>query len=344
MHTLIVGDVTEDLATWVLQHFPLGQLLTDNKFDYLISNVEVLYTSAADLSDKNFTQAILKANRIIFKDPNSWSDFTLKDKTYRAFYYSNKIIENFSNNLIDSDHGNLLDLCANRKSTDRQVWIAGCSFAHGTGVVDQERYGEIFANSSLLPVSFLTYPGTSIPWAADQILRSDIKKADIILWGLTSINRFDTYKNNQVLSIIPNTFSCDWKELYNKLHGIDNKETTKLQYNKFITHISALSRREKKELELATVSNDRLMQAIKSIFQVINFCKQLDVKLILFLHNLSTIEFEYFLIKYIALLDNFIFLSPIIDVDVLDTQHPGPNTHRNWANELIHFAKEKKYI
>jgi hypothetical protein len=344
MRNLVVGDITRDLALWSRENFPTSQLLTDDNFDFSINSADDFYTSLADLSRENFIQAILDADRVIYKKPGRWTDLDLRDQTHQIFYQTDRVIENFTIVDLDVDHGNLLSLYADRKSTGNQVWVTGCSFAYGIGVDSQERYGELFAEVSQLPVSFLAAPGTSIPWAADQLLRSNIKQGDIILWGLTSINRFETYKNRIELSITSTTLSNKWLDLNNKILRTAKDENIKLMCNRFITAIDKLTSQDKNELELALISDDRLMASIKSIFQVMNFCKQLDVKLIIFLHDLSTDEFEYFLMKYISLMDNFVHITPIIDYGNSGTQHPGPNTHRNWANELINFAREKKYI
>jgi hypothetical protein len=70
-----------------------------------------------------------------------------------------------------------------------KLWVAGCSIAHGVGVAPEQRWGELLVQKlGVIPV-FLTAEGSSIEWAADQILRSDINRDDIVCWGLTTPNR-----------------------------------------------------------------------------------------------------------------------------------------------------------
>ena len=76
-----------------------------------------------------------------------------------------------------------------RKTNDSQLWIVGCSFAHGNGINKDQRFGQLLADKFNIPVSFLTQGGTSISWAADQILRSDICANDIVVWALTGAAR-----------------------------------------------------------------------------------------------------------------------------------------------------------
>ena len=76
-----------------------------------------------------------------------------------------------------------------------KLWIIGCSIAHGVGVNSGERWGDIIANKLDIEPLFLTAEGSSIEWAANQILQADIAPADIVAWGLTAPNRFLWYDN-----------------------------------------------------------------------------------------------------------------------------------------------------
>jgi hypothetical protein len=70
-----------------------------------------------------------------------------------------------------------------------KLWIVGCSIAHGVGVLPKERWGALLAQTLGLEPVFLTAEGSSIEWAADQILRADIRANDTVCWGLTTPNR-----------------------------------------------------------------------------------------------------------------------------------------------------------
>lgn len=85
-----------------------------------------------------------------------------------------------------------------------KLWVVGCSFAHGVGVVKNQSWGSIVAEQLSTPVEFLTAPGSSIEWAADQILRADIKPPDVVLWGITSPNRYTYYNElGKVQHLLP---------------------------------------------------------------------------------------------------------------------------------------------
>lgn len=78
---------------------------------------------------------------------------------------------------------------------DITLWVAGCSITHGVGVAAHERWGQLVADRLGYNVKFLTAQGASNEWAADQILRADVKSNDIVLWGLTTPNRFLFYSD-----------------------------------------------------------------------------------------------------------------------------------------------------
>jgi hypothetical protein len=227
-----------------------------------------------------------------------------------------------------NDPLDLLWFADERKSANQQIWIVGCSYAYGKGVDKQERYGQIVADNFNLPVSFLASTGTSISWAANQILRSDIKEHDLIVWGLTGIHRYDSYKN--YIEYPMNSVD--------QFTSVNNEVTDKRK--KFEDQ---LTEEDKDELVKRLFSEEQILMAVRSIFQVINFCKKVNAKLVIFLHTLSYSEAEQLLLKYLNQLDNVVHLSTQIDFGT-DLKHPGPQTHKNWASEIIEFIKRKKLL
>jgi hypothetical protein len=142
---------------------------------------------------------------------------------------------------------NYLNLVDTRKSHNQNLWISGCSISHGVGVDPDQRYGQLLADGLQLPVSWLTLPGSSVEWAADQNLRSDIMSGDIIVWGLTSEYR-----------------ACEWK---------DGR----------IKHINTHDFEASETGSLAMVSEEnRLFKALLAINQVENFCNKIGAQLIAF--------------------------------------------------------------
>lgn len=71
-----------------------------------------------------------------------------------------------------------------------KLWIVGCSISDGEGVLPSERWGALVSQHLNIDAQFLTEKGSSIEWAANQILQADIRPGDVVLWGLTSPNRY----------------------------------------------------------------------------------------------------------------------------------------------------------
>ena len=87
-----------------------------------------------------------------------------------------------------------------------KLWIVGCSISHGVGVDPGQCWGALAATRLDLAPEFLTAEGSSIEWAADQILRANIQSNDIVLWGLTTPNRFVWYDDTGSLQHILNVY------------------------------------------------------------------------------------------------------------------------------------------
>jgi hypothetical protein len=211
---------------------------------------------------------------------------------------------------------NFLSLVDSRKTDSYQLWVAGCSFAHGIGIQRDQRFGQVLAERLNLPVSFLTRPGTSVSWAADQILRSDIKKKDVVVWALTGASRF--------------TFLDDKNIQYHI--GVAN-------YKDF----PIVGHYINKNL---LVSNHMLYESFTHICQVKNYLDKIGAEFILAVmplngqeHDLQTIAFTNDIENSIVLFDQNDY--SFIDVG-FDRIHPGP-LHHKWYADQIHLKYTNLY-
>ena len=223
--TIFVGDVDESLAEEAKKLDPGAFLIDDNNYRDFLSTIPadgniVAYTSIGDLnevSDDNCLEIInvLKsADRLIYIEPAVWSSDSTKQHTMcilQLMHVEGNTAENF---IPISDNFRYLQLVDSRVTKDQQLWFAGCSITHGVGVTKQDRYGEIVANNLGLDASFLTKSGSSIEWAADQIIRSDIRKNDIVVFGLTSEYRKTLWHITQgaMSSMSPGRFDSNTAE------------------------------------------------------------------------------------------------------------------------------------
>jgi hypothetical protein len=218
---------------------------------------------------------------------------------------------------------NLVD--QRQHSNSPQLWVVGCSFAHGLNLPDANtRYGQRVADYLNLPVSFLTAPGSGIDWAHDQLLRSDLTAGDTVIWGLTSINRFSFFEDDQEKFVNARNIGTNSLGMYERVLG------------KIYT------------------SDSQFHRHIRLIAQIKNILKKLNVKLILlFVEDLSIDVYDDGLKKFLGS-DNVVYLSSgnstvpkhnwpqqqrsYLDF-ALDNSHPGPLQHQQWADQIIEYLK-----
>jgi hypothetical protein len=319
--TIFVGDIGKYLADVAKKHDASSTLISSINYQNLSPGT--YYTSIGDLDTLlDFGQILQQADTIVYSPPTKWSDernsvSNMQRWTEKYFSIfccdSSKTVVNF-NFLSPTHKTTMLSIADTRKSNKRQIWIAGCSISHGIGVADQERYGELISKELNLPVTFLTYPGSSIRWASDQILRSDIRANDTIFWGITSPNRLSY-----------------WDE-----------SAGKNQYavlNKFDSHKFLKSLINKKYI----ASDHMIYESLVSIHNVINFCRINHVTLIL-ATLLRGMEI------YLQDVANFVPLAGIFGQNAdnmhldlgTDNQHPGPRSHQFIKEKMLKIYYEIK--
>ena len=200
---IFVGDCDDGLAL-ASRSFDPNAFLIDHRAYYKIINSDfnhgfVAYTSLSDLpkiteTDSPLWTLLQLADHITYHPPAVWSDHsTVFDhwSAQRMTEFLLSEIQRQKNNVegLNLDHyvsTEWLPVVADRLCHGRQLWVTGCSISHGMGVMPDQRYGHLLSHHLQRPVSFLTQSGSSISWAADQLLRADIRAGDIVVWGITS--------------------------------------------------------------------------------------------------------------------------------------------------------------
>jgi hypothetical protein len=209
--TVFVGDSDDSIAIRAKKHTADAFLVEHSNFEEFLSsefsgNVTV-YTAHSDLPKITKNRAVLyevlnKADIIYYSPPVSWSDSDrdffseTNQQSLTLFFLS--IINKQKNNVINFDlseytHNPYISLRDSRKTQSELLWSAGCSIAHGVGVSKDQRYANLISNNINRPLIDLSLAGSSIEYAADQILRSDIRANDIVVWGLTEETRFSDW-------------------------------------------------------------------------------------------------------------------------------------------------------
>lgn len=318
MLTLFVGDTTQELANYANSH---GSSIMASKWNYkkLIkqskTNDIVAHASFGDLGKTSKTESpfytlLLAANSIEYHPPERWSDHSdtyqlhsMQRITEYYLYDINLLKKNVTGLTLDHWTKNIkyLQLVDTRTTPGENLWISGASADHGVGIAPNQRYGQLLADSLELPVNFLTHPeshGTSIEWAADQILRSDMRKSDILVWGLTSEYR-----------------ATEWNSAKNSIKNINPYDFEASEQG-----------------SLAIISEEnRLYKALIAINQVENFCNKIGVQLILF-PLLASESLRLHLSDKRCYIENPYQIG-FIDYGS-DGMHPGPQQHQCWADDI----------
>lgn len=315
--TVYVGDVGEYLKDIAKKFDPTATLVDYSNYQNL--NAGTYYTSVGDFKKlTNFVNTLNQSDVIKYCPPDEWKQSSFV-ANYSMQYWTEecllnilcdpeKIVEGFVP--VDTIKHQMLKLKDKRKTHEQQLWIAGCSISNGCGVSKFEKYGSLIAAELNQSVSFLTADGSSIKWAADQILRSDVRSGDTVFWGVTGRGRLSFWDDLSQDMIFINI-------------GDGDRYKNILSVRKSITPDYLAS--EHMEYE-----------AITSIYSVCNFCNKNNIKLVL-ASLLPGVE------KYLHDLKNFISITNIVDFNNVenfldlghDNAHPGPITHQYYARKML---------
>lgn len=193
-----------------------------------------------------------------------------------------------------------------KKLSNKAIWVAGCSWSSAYGVNSDERWGHLVAKKLELEEVNLAQPGGSIWDSSDQIIRSDMQKGDIIIWGLTSLNRVELIVNGLLGSYPP---------MMALRHPIAH-EYFKIDY----------------------FNSDTLKYlAIRQIYQVIAHCNKIGIELYL-VNFLDQTWIPEILSERKNFLDLSEDVSNLLDYGT-DGQHPGPLQHQKYAKRIIKFIQ-----
>jgi hypothetical protein len=323
--TLFVGDTDSSLSVAAKKHDPTAFLIDHSNYkEFLISKTTqdvTVYTSLGDLP-KNleiFWNLAMSACNIVYVPPEKWSDgmeidildptLSLQGMTenFLLFLSSFRPVKNLELCRFTAKVNPLVD---ERKSNEAQLWVAGCSVSHGVGIETNQRYGQLVANALDISCSFLTKGGSSILWAADQILRSDIRQDDIVVWGITTTARNTFVHQDRLLTININTYKIDPTiEEIIPLHLL-------LGHNTFYSHLYAIE-------------------------QVINFCKKCQAKLLLvgLLPSNNMLRYLKNKLNYFHFMHNLDFSDNRVSDKYIDLgsdqQHPGIKQHKQYADFIL---------
>jgi hypothetical protein len=284
------------------------------------------YSTLEDLNFKadNLNNLIRLSNNICLIDlDENFVDVVSETSLYLYLNFFTKLKKlKDTTNIVNFEWINKLDkslfknLVGQRKTDGKNLWITGCSLTYGVGVNEHERYATLLGKTLGLPTTVLAKPGSSIPWQADQILQSDIKSSDIVIWGLTSFNRLN----------VANGYSWESCPIPGYFELPANKQYWNIDYFDSLTQSTT---------------------CIKDILQVINFCNKIGAEL--YLVNLLEHTWANLLFSndtnYIDLTAKEVDANGRgIYVDLgTDNSHPGPKQHQLYAEAIFNLIKENNH-
>jgi hypothetical protein len=342
---IYIGDTSESLAAAAKAADPMAFLIDHSNLKEFLDSPKddsTVYTSLGDLpkiptgtkkvSDyDNAVYSLLDlADNIYYCPPDAWSDNktinltsvtdSLQGLTEYILYEFKQQKNNVYNlNLTDYSSQAYTELVDSRKIPNQQLWISGCSISHGVGVDPTQRYGQLVADELNLPVSFLTAGSSSISWAIDQIVRSNICSGDIVILGLTNEVRFPYWTTDNNL----------WHINVNHRDQAQRLSSTNLTSD---------------IIDRLITDDNCFYQSIIRIHQLVNFCNKINAKLLIFGLICSPS-----LALHLNHINNFVnyknFKSPNCKVDLgVDGQHPGPKQHKLYADFCQATLKKLNYI
>lgn len=321
MKRLFLGDTTPYLAGIAHKNDSGSKLITqENLEDFLNSPSGSFYSSLGDFFDIDlFCQMLDLSDEINYCPPpdGKWSDlgkapdprYNMETETQEHLYQWSYIkrkpvyglqVPDFLDPVFDNTiHYN------HRITNGQQIWAFGCSITVGIGVSENQRYANLVGESLGLPVNTIAYIGSSAKWASDQILSSDIKKNDIVIWGLTSLNRFGYFLHDKRYYHILPSFLDDYPLMKNLF------EPDKM------------------------ISPNVFYESFRSIMTADNFCNKIGAHLIILgvfprYSKQKEIKKNY---------QNFVATDRSFLDHGSDGWHPGPRHHELYKNKVLDYIK-----
>ena len=320
--TTYVGDVNAYLRAAARQNNPMAFLIHDaNWTEFIRTDHEdvTVYTSLGDLAVDKFCELLEQSDVIEYCPPpdHQWSD----NKKINALdpydsirgiteYLIQRHINHKVLNCLENIHRpeELLPLVDQRRTSAPQLWTAGCSITAGIGVDPAQTWSYALAKLLNIQYSVLAELGASNAWQADQILRSDIRWRDTVVWGITGPYRQWIINHSKMLHL----------NMHSHVEDPDLEHSWPLR---------------------ALTSDTTLYQTLHCIKAVANFCDKIGARLLIFNAN--------FLDAYITSLrqiPHFHYYQHPIRIDInrqirqhwldlgTDASHPGPIQHTAFAN------------
>ena len=191
------------------------------------------------------------------------------------------------------------DPIVNNRPNGPALWVFGCSHSHGVGLrPGEKKFSEIVAESLNLPLMLISKPGSSLNWSTRNLMASDIKPNDVVIWQLTTPHRVSQYNGTNITEIVLAHSSNRYL-----IEVFDDNQV-------FFNHISLLN------------FGTRYLRSMGVKFIIVSLLPKLE-------------KFFYdYLIEY-SKYPEYCY-TPGCQIDVsTDQMHPGPLSHKALAQRLL---------
>lgn len=162
-------------------------LLTNSNVEQYLNTPGQYHTSLGDITVRNLLKIADRRCNFIFINDGFDNNLLLLEKTK---IFLNSIYD--THNVIGYVRPGPMTFAEQSvpTPTEPNIWVFGCSLSAGVGVDKNELYSTQLGQSVGLPVTTVAKIGSSTRWSLRQLLNADLQAGDIVIWQLTTIERF----------------------------------------------------------------------------------------------------------------------------------------------------------
>lgn len=303
MTVLFVGNIDESPSIEAKKFASAATLILPDNVNKM-SDYAVAYISIGDHSIEDFLRCLDQAKELHYAPSNQWEHDETRQTTERWLMYFSHRKPVY--NLPPETKNNFLKLADQRKSDKSQLWVVGDEIAAEIGLTPGNGVGSFLSKKLKTDASYLVDQSASIVWCSDQILRSDLRKDDKILWLLPPMGVINYYDLQVQRSI----------ELANQAEQKSNNPQDNLEQ----------------------LQNTNLMHInLAAIDRVINVTRLIGCDLVISTPPVNNAKLESELLDYLVLQKEFVHCYAD-SVSYLDLnfngagEGPGPLQHQKYAD------------
>ena len=277
----------------------------------------VFYTGLPDFGERpdKLLQVCPQFDEFVYRPPAVWTKDYVKQQTeqflnYIMFVKSDKSIIKGYSKLVDIDHKTIAEDQFER-TEEPHMWISGCSFSAADGVTDEQRWATLLANKLNMPYTVLAKGGSGNTHQARRLLSADVRENDVVIFQITTPERETIFhpKLGQI-HVTPGVYDIVY-DLY-KLYPPDRLDEITLVFNQ-----------------------------IRDMQNVINFLQKTKARFMFWSPGIY-LPMGAHLLEYFRHRENFyMYLDSIADLGT-DGLHPGPNTHKQYADFVFEKFKQQE--